>query len=170
MTTYQTIPDVDIESGSPLTEDLVTLLRDNPIAMAEGASGAPKLALPWRMGSSSLVVTDTEAFGGALVYFTGHNASGSARDVTIELSDDSAATYETALVVQNVANSTDVQGFVFVNFSDGAYASVGLAGTTSWYTSGTMANGTGVITDIRLNSVSFTTRWFVMLNGGSSAS
>lgn len=43
MTTYTTIPDADIDQDSPVTQPLMTALRDNPIAIAEGASGAPKL-------------------------------------------------------------------------------------------------------------------------------
>ena len=43
MTTYTTIPDADIDPDSPITTSLVTLLRDNPIAITEGASGAPKV-------------------------------------------------------------------------------------------------------------------------------
>lgn len=43
MTTYTTIPDADIDQDSPVTQPLVTALRDNPIAIAEGAAGAPKV-------------------------------------------------------------------------------------------------------------------------------
>ncbi len=42
--TYTPIPDSDVDSESPVTTSLITLLRDNPIAMFEKASGAPVLA------------------------------------------------------------------------------------------------------------------------------
>lgn len=45
MTTYTTIPDGDIDQDSPVTQPLMTALRDNPIAIAEGASGAPRINL-----------------------------------------------------------------------------------------------------------------------------
>lgn len=45
MTTYTTIPDSDIDPESPVTTGLVTKLRDNPIAITEGASGAPSIAI-----------------------------------------------------------------------------------------------------------------------------
>ena len=45
MTTYTSIPNGDVDPDSPLTTGLVTLLRDNPIATAEGAAGAPRIQL-----------------------------------------------------------------------------------------------------------------------------
>lgn len=47
MTTYTAIPDTAIDQDSPLTEDLGTLLRNNPIAMAEGSTDAPVLSAGW---------------------------------------------------------------------------------------------------------------------------
>lgn len=44
MTTYTTIPNSDIDQDSPVTQPLMTALRDNPIAITEGASGAPRIA------------------------------------------------------------------------------------------------------------------------------
>ena len=41
MTTYTAIADADIDTDSPITESLMTKIRDNPIAITEGASGAP---------------------------------------------------------------------------------------------------------------------------------
>ena len=42
MTTYTAIPNGDIDQDSPLTQPLLTLVRDNPIAISEGATGAPR--------------------------------------------------------------------------------------------------------------------------------
>ena len=43
MTTYTAIPNGDIDQDSPVTQELLTALRDNSIAIAEGATGAPRL-------------------------------------------------------------------------------------------------------------------------------
>lgn len=43
--TYTAIPTSDIDADSPVSESLMTLLRDNPIAIANGDSGAPKVKL-----------------------------------------------------------------------------------------------------------------------------
>lgn len=45
MTTYTTIPDGDIDQDSPVTQPLMTALRDNPIAIQEGDATAPNLLL-----------------------------------------------------------------------------------------------------------------------------
>jgi hypothetical protein len=43
MTTYSPIANGSVDAGSPVDESLVTALRDNPIAISEGSTGAPKL-------------------------------------------------------------------------------------------------------------------------------
>lgn len=43
MTTYTAIPNSDVDADSPVTTELMIKLRDNPIALAEGAAGAPKV-------------------------------------------------------------------------------------------------------------------------------
>lgn len=43
MTDYNAIANADIDQDSPITDTLLQSLRDNPIAMMEGASGAPRL-------------------------------------------------------------------------------------------------------------------------------
>ncbi len=45
MTSYTAVPSTDIDADSPITETLMTLLRDNPIAISEGSAGAPKILL-----------------------------------------------------------------------------------------------------------------------------
>ena len=46
MAAWTTIPDSDVDPESPITTSLMVALRDNPIAIAEGASGAPALISP----------------------------------------------------------------------------------------------------------------------------
>lgn len=43
MTTYSAIASTEIDADSPITDALLGKLRDNPIAISEGASGAPKV-------------------------------------------------------------------------------------------------------------------------------
>lgn len=44
MADYIAQPDTAVDPDAPVTSDLMYALRDNPIAMFEGASGAPRLA------------------------------------------------------------------------------------------------------------------------------
>ena len=43
MTSYVAVSNGEIDADSPITADLMSKLRDNPIAITEGASGAPKV-------------------------------------------------------------------------------------------------------------------------------
>jgi hypothetical protein len=46
MATYTAITDAEIDQDSPITQTLMTKYRDNLIATAEGAAGAPRVDLP----------------------------------------------------------------------------------------------------------------------------
>jgi hypothetical protein len=43
MATWTTVPDSSLEPGKPIRSIDALALRDNPVAIAEGASGAPKI-------------------------------------------------------------------------------------------------------------------------------
>ena len=43
MATWTTLPDATLEPGKPIRSIDVLALRDNPVAISEGASGAPKV-------------------------------------------------------------------------------------------------------------------------------
>ena len=43
MTAYTAIADSEIDTDSPITESLLTRFRNNPIAITEGSTGAPKI-------------------------------------------------------------------------------------------------------------------------------
>jgi hypothetical protein len=46
MTSYTAIPNGDIDQDSPITQPLMTALRDNPIAIAEGDASVPANLFP----------------------------------------------------------------------------------------------------------------------------
>lgn len=43
MADWKTIPDTDVDPDAPVTSELMYALRDNPVAIAEGAVGAPRV-------------------------------------------------------------------------------------------------------------------------------
>lgn len=61
MTTYTNIANSEIDTDSPVTESLMTRLRDNPVAITEGSTGAPKIqtAALEQTGGSEAVTTAT---------------------------------------------------------------------------------------------------------------
>lgn len=44
MATFVSIPDTDLDANSPITENLMLALRDNPLAIAQGDITAPKIS------------------------------------------------------------------------------------------------------------------------------
>lgn len=74
--TYTAIPDTDIDGESIVPQNLMTLIRDNPIAITEGASGAPRVQLagletkvkPW------VLIEEIDASNDATIDFTGLDA------------------------------------------------------------------------------------------------
>lgn len=91
MTTYTAIPDASLEPGKPARSVDAILLRDNPIAITEGAAGAPRIEFAamshagavgavgtWaflKLTSGTAVAGDTRA-GSILRYSDNINASG----------------------------------------------------------------------------------------------
>jgi hypothetical protein len=173
MATYDvsTLADSAIAHKKGITLQQGRALRDNPIAIAEGAAGAPRIALHVQTGVASAVPVEFETmenFGGVVLHFFGFNGSGSAQDFTVALSDNDT-TYSTALTIVNVSNSTDVQGVFFVDFSTGAYNFAGISGTVQFTGSGTMTTPSGDVTAIRATGASsFNVAIMAMPNGGRS--
>lgn len=65
---WTTIPNTDVDAESPIDVDLMTALRDNPEAMAQGATGAPDFV--GTTGASLKLLTATTAAASASVDFT----------------------------------------------------------------------------------------------------
>lgn len=63
MTTYTTITNAEVDQDSPVTQPLMTALRDNPLAIAEGDATAPGVqiaALKIAAGTTVRISNDTE--------------------------------------------------------------------------------------------------------------
>lgn len=103
MTTYNasTVSDTAIASGKPITLQQGRALRDNPIAITEGASGAPQIvgkALDLFLGNFTF--TDTEAglsglgsLDGMMVLVNSVNSGSFTRNMQIRMSNDNGATW-----------------------------------------------------------------------------
>lgn len=94
-TSWTTIPTSQIDTDSPVTQPLVTSLRDNPVAIAEGSLDAPKIALKSDAGSFTSGNLDFNGLGAwSGVWFTcmvEDNTGG--LSVQLDATDDGGATY-----------------------------------------------------------------------------
>lgn len=78
MTTYTAIPDASLEPGKPARSVDAILLRDNPIAITEGASGAPKIQAAALDTDSVLAAYGRDVTAGEIGSFVlGHISGGS---------------------------------------------------------------------------------------------
>jgi len=76
--TYITIPDSSLEEGKPARGIDIVALRDNPIAIANGDAGAPKIQLAALVGGGAhkAIGTYIQSFTGSSVA-AGSTVSGS---------------------------------------------------------------------------------------------
>jgi hypothetical protein len=86
MTTYATIGNGEIDGESPITDTLMSRLRDNPLAMFEGSTGAPRLSgfavarLNNGLGALTISAADTYALQYGLVQTSGILVTSSGTD------------------------------------------------------------------------------------------
>lgn len=118
MTTYTAIPNSQIDVDSPVSDVLMTLLRDNPLSIRESAAGAPKIALKTIAGRSttnggSVTFTNLSEYQGGIFFIEQHGTSATAK--TIELSSDNGSSWGTAYSLGSLENMQ-----FSIDFSTGA--------------------------------------------------
>ena len=124
MTAFVAIPNGDIDQDSPVTQELFTALRDNPLAIAEGATGAPITAAGWHPyngtlngtgdgkyydfavhGAVASVETPTFADGYEyMIILDGLIKGGASGDFNIEVYRETTAAYSSAFVLLTSVN------------------------------------------------------------------
>lgn len=104
MADWVDIQDSQLDPDAPLTSELAYSWRDNPIAIAEGAVGAPKVmgqalkTLLVQAATSQFIVTDLERVSTLLVGgLLWGGASGNS--ITVNLSSNGGATWGSAIHV-----------------------------------------------------------------------
>jgi hypothetical protein len=147
MTAYTVISNSDIDQDSPVTQELVTALRDNPLAIAEGAPGAPKVS---KFALGGLLLGSFSASGSNWAGLTGLGAieeiafnwyGGKSSSVTypiqvsIRFTNDGGATWGAEQVLISKSSSAQQSnlgsGFSHINLKTGEKNSVGYLETTT---------------------------------------
>lgn len=125
MASYITITDAETDPGAPATSELAKKWRDNPIAMFEGATGAPKLAQNIR-GASGTTITFTSlgAFSGALLEWSVLTASSGSTTVALSLSDNGTTFYGSTNIVSTSVLNAAYSYKLWIHFPTGAYTLV----------------------------------------------
>lgn len=159
MATYTAITNGQIDQDSPITQPLMAALRDNPIAMAEGDSSAPKFALQAQVAGTfatssggTAVFTNLDDFAGAEFTVLAKEVTGvSANNVTIEYSTDNGSSWSTPVTIGTVQDDADGMGNGYLNFSDGALVGIffGSQSVDTRFTNTTMSGASSSINALR---------------------
>jgi len=145
MTTWTTIPNSAAGVGGIPSGTTITALRDNPVAIAEGATGAPRVrskALQVALGL--LTVTGPAGMG-----FTGLDgesliradiaSSGGTYNETLRArySNDNGATWGSWQTITTFADVVSYFGVLTLNLQTGAYSVYGFGNANVMIVSGT---------------------------------
>lgn len=133
MATYTTIPDTEIDQDSPVTQPLMTALRDNPLAIAEGTAGAPKVlgsGLDVVIGAYSLEAADATLTGLDRVRwlagdFTVETTTAVVRNFQVRTSTDNGASWGSYTTLFSIGGSSGYAGKFYFDLQTGAFWSRG---------------------------------------------
>lgn len=172
MANYRTIATSETIPDAPVTSTLMIALAENPVAIAEGVSGAPKIAIyqqSSRAGSNSnLTFTSLGPYSGIIIH--GKYASQSEnRSVTISASTDGSSFFGSTTVVD--ASSSGGSSFtISLMFGDGNLQSVYMDGVVSERIDTTLSGSSDSIVSVRLSTTGdMQIAAMAIANGGRSA-
>lgn len=166
MATWTDPSSVNTGPNDPVTSEFGTAALENAVALAEGASGAPKIATKNQSGTRTtgnldFTVTD---FGGARFYIGIRNTGGVSETIVINASDGSFGTNRTLFTIP-ASSSRSLHGYV--DFASGDFFCIG---DDAVRTTGTLTV-TGSISTLRFSGGSnLTFAVHLMADGGESAS
>jgi len=103
MTSYVAVSNGEIDADSPITADLMSKLRDNPIAISEGSTGAPKV-LANALNITSHSLTGSVSAGSSSTITLGAYAffpSISASSMTVTFGTDGTTADDPRLLLTN---------------------------------------------------------------------
>jgi hypothetical protein len=139
MTDFTAIPDISVDPDAPVTSELMYALRDNAVAIAEGAVGAPRV-MPKSLSSNSLgAIASTSTTPAGFTGIGGFRsirasacvAMGVSNDFQVSYSADGGTTWGS---FQNLYSSTD-SGIYYktfeINLVTGVFSGRVSGGSTS---------------------------------------
>lgn len=149
-------------------------IRDIAISIAEGATGATKIARKTFSGAASvgndLDVTGCDDYLGLTIHLHFTNDDGVPGSVTLEFSDDTSTFYG-AVTLFTVAGSVAGSATVFVDFATGEVTgAMNQGASTAAAISQTVSGASADVRTVRLNAVGCNIAALVILHGGESAS
>lgn len=153
MTSYNYPPNSRIAQDKPIKAEDIQFIRDNPLAIAEGSSGAPKIADKIDTGSSvgggNIDFTGLGEYSGVWIH-GGAERTGAADTVTLQYSTDGGSSWSSATNIFSIEDAEPSAFTVFFDFASGDYYAAGAI--TSKLSTGTISGTSTSIDAIRLSS------------------
>ena len=170
MADWATITDTQVDPDAPLTSGLGYALRDNPIAIAEGSTGAPKIAKPiYGARGATITFTGLDDFSGASARFYNNGATGTGSAVSVSFSNNGTTFYGSTVIYPSggLTNSI-VAGDFWIDFSSGDWVSTGVSDITGFHSTGTVSGISLDVVSIRFTTTGSGSQTSVVLapNGG----
>lgn len=170
MTSYSYPPNSRIAQDKPIKAEDIQFIRDNPLAIAEGSSGAPKIADKVTSGNAvgggTVTFTDLDEYSGAWLY-GGALRTGASDTITLEFSTDGGSSWSSPEDVFDIEDGESAAFFVFFDFASGEYHAVG--STSDMHSTGTISGTSTSIDALRLDSTGAEVGVIIMPQGGQSA-
>lgn len=153
MADWTTIADTQVDPKAPVTSELMTALRDNPIAIAEGRANAPKVRTSFRNGSvtasgSWLTLSTIDAGEGfeADIFSRYTTTAGQAGNLQVAISDDNITwTNQTTLISTGVSSNLTLNAKFYFDRQTGGWIFAGSYNSTNdntVYNTGTFTSPT----------------------------
>lgn len=164
MATWTDPATINTGPDDPVTSEFGTAALENVEAFAEGASGAPKLAMKHETGAETTGNVDFTVtnYGGASFFINVANASGStARNLSVNVSDGTFGTVQTLISVP--ANSSRILSGYWIE----ATGEVEAVSTTTHSATVTKTSGITTLRFTGATDLSFGVH--VTLDGGAAA-
>jgi len=123
MATWTDLTDVEISHEKPITLQQGRALRDNPVAIAEHATGAPRIAIPIT-GNDGTTVTFSGlgSYGGleATIFWNGFSTPDT-QTLSVEFSNNGTTWYGATTLLSFVAQAGNRAAEFWVDFDSTAY-------------------------------------------------
>lgn len=154
-------------AGKPWTASKALAAFENPVAIAEGADGAPKIVQKMRASTTMgmTTFTDLDDYGGIEFIFSMFSSNFT---VTLEYSTDNGSTWSAAPSLgsfqsdRNPPSSTSSSGTGYFDFATGKLVCIyHMGGITSYFINTTVSGASLAINAIRINAACI-----IKLNGG----
>jgi len=166
MATWTDPSSVNTGPNDPVTSEFGTAALENAVALAEGASGAPKIATKNQSGSgtSGNENFNVTNFSGARFFIGVNSTNPSSQNLQINATNGSYGTAKTLFSVTQDISQLSLHGYV--DFASGDFLCVGSSGVR---TTGTLTR-TGSISTLRFTgATNLTFSVHLMADGGESA-